>query len=942
MNIYARLLPLLLAGVLSADPPVYVMSTAAGYIPGATPIALQQHLIQPVVVAYDPNGNLYYGTRYQIWRFNPDWTDTLIAGSSATGSNPSGDGGLAASAALGWVAGLAVDAQQNVYIADLAAYQVRKVTAAGMIMPFAGTGAAPLDGEQSNASPATAALKVPLIPGPLAIDSINLYVSDSGTSSVVAFTLDGKGSKVIAGNHGNQSMGDGGPATAASLFYPGTLSLAAGILSINEAGGARIRQVNLRTGTISTLLQLASGYLTDNGNEGLASDSDGTVYVQRGNTATRLDPNTTTPQPWAGGGNANPGDPGPALAASLVNPESLAVNPVTHDIALADNAANIIQVVSRAAGAIQTYAGTVHFSGDFGPAALAIFDGMEGVVSDSQGNLYVADTGNNRIRKIDTTGIVTTIAGNGVNGFSGDGGPATFAALDLKHQAPFANNLAIDSSGNLYVSDYGNGRIRKIDPTGVITTVAGGGHVALTLGDLATAVSMAPGPLAVDSKGNIYFGNVFTLLTPMMPNVYKIDAVTGQIVPYAGGSGKAAPTGPATSTPIGYAYCLVTDSLDNLYVCDSQNNLVRQVTPKGVSAVIAGNGTASPGPIPPGNPTATAIGSPTAVAVDTKGDVFIYSQRQVSEIDGAGMLQPVAGANSQPMVSGGDGGWATQASFTSVSAMALDANGNLYLTDAGVYLREAMPMGANGPPPVISSGGVVGAGDSYPPVQSISPGGIVSIFGANFSPTGDPHPLTGADMLHGQIPTALAGTCVSFGGVNAPITGVFPNQINLQVPVLPPGAVTVQVTTHCGGSNAVVGNFGAVRVDAASPEFFSSSDPASSLMQIAAANVAGGDISAGSIVEAYGTGWGVTNPPIAPGAIPIVAAPLANPPTLFLGGTAVPSANILYAGISPCCAGVYQVDFKIPSGAPPGPQTLVITINGISSPPNAYINVIGQ
>ena len=915
------------------------MATAAGYIPGATPIALQQHLVQPVIVAYDANGNLYYGTRSQVWRFNPDWTDTLIAGANAATSAPSGDNGLAVAANLGWVTGIAIDAQQNVYISDLSAYEIRKVTPAGTIVPFAGTGAAPAYGAQSNAGPGAAASKVPLTPGPLAIDTANLYVSDSATSSVLSFSLDGKSSRVVAGNHGIQSSGDGGPATAASLFYPGSLALAAGILSINEAGGARIRQVNLRSGIISTRIPLAEGYLNDNLNEGLTSDTDGTIYIQKGNIVTQLAPSGAIPQPWAGGGNANPGDPGPALSASLTNPVSLAVNPVTHDLAIADSGANLIQVASLADGTIQTYAGAVHFAGDGGPAPLAIFNGMQGVVTDAQGNLYLADTGNNRIRKIDPTGIVTTIAGSGVNGFSGDGGPATAAALSLKHAAPFADNLAIDSTGNLYVSDYSNGRIRKIDTSGVITTVAGGGHVALTLGDPATSVAMSPGPLAVDSHGNIYFGNVFTLLTATMPNVYRIDAATGLIQPYAGGSGKAAASGPAASTPIGYAYCLVTDANDNLYVCDSQNNVVRQVTPKGLSTVIAGNGSAPSGPIQTGSPTATAIGSPTALSVDARGDVFIYAQHQVSEIDMTGTLQPLAGLTPQAQTSGGDGGPASQATFSSVSAMALDATGNLYLTDGGTYLREAMPVGANGPPPVISSGGVVGAGESNPPVQFVSPGAIVSIFGSNFSTAGMPQALTGGDLQTGQIPKSLAGACVTFGGIKAPISGVFPNQINVQVPALAPGPVMVRVTTNCGGANAVSGNFGAVQVNAASPEFFSYTDPSSGRIQIAAANVAGGAITPGSTVEAYGTGWGATNPAIAPGVIPLAAAPLATAPALLLGGVPIPPANILYAGISPCCAGLYQLDFQVPSTVPLGAQSLIISINGISSPSNAYLTI---
>jgi uncharacterized protein (TIGR03437 family) len=214
----------------------------------------------------------------------------------------------------------------------------------------------------------------------------------------------------------------------------------------------------------------------------------------------------------------------------------------------------------------------------------------------------------------------------------------------------------------------------------------------------------------------------------------------------------------------------------------------------------------------------------------------------------------------------------------------------------------------------------------------VSPGAIVSIFGSNFCPVGEEHGLDPADIRAGKLPTRLAGICASFGGVEAPITGVFPNQINAQVPALPVGPVTVKVTTNCGGKNPVAGNVGAVLVNSASPEFFSFADPVSGRRMVAA-SVSGG------VVEAYGTGWGATSPAIAPGVVPGGAAPLASTPSVLLGGVAVPAANILYAGISPCCAGVYQLDFTVPAGTPSGLVSLVISVNGVASPGNAYVVV---
>ena len=544
--------------------------------------------------------------------------------------------------------------------------------------------------------------------------------------------------------------------------------------------------------------------------------------------------------------------------------------------------------------------------------------------------------GNNRVREIDTNGIITTVAGTGIIGFSGDGGAATAAALNLKHGPEFSNGLAIDSSGNLYISDYGNGRIRKVDASGVITTVAGGGAAAIANGISAKSAAILPGPLAVDSNGNLYFGQVVMTLAATIPTIYKIDG-TGRLTPYAGGSSGVVgvESGPAISTPIGYAACLAADNLGNLYICDATNDRVREVSTAGMMSTIAGNGKAPGGAIQSGTPTATAIGGPTAVAVDSSGDIFIYSTGQVIEIDSTGALTPVAGSNLPPFVSAGDGGAASQATFASVAGMALDPSGNLYLSDGGVYLREALPVGPNGAPPIISSGGVIGAGLSAPPLQLVSPGGMVSIFGTNFSPSGTQRLVEAADINSGKLPTSLAGICVSFGGIGASLAGVFPNQLNVLVPALPVGPVTVQVTADCGSSHPVKGNRGGVAADVASPEFFSQGGA------IAATGI-NGPIVAGGTVEAYGTGWGATSPAIAPGTVPGGATPLAALPSLTIGGEAVPAANILYAGLSPCCAGIYQLDFVIPNDVPAGKLPLILTVGAISSPGNTYLVVGGQ
>lgn len=958
--LWSLLFAAVVSSTLFADPPAFVISTIAGYLPASATLAVQQHLVQPVVVAYDARGTLYYGTYRQVWRLNADGTVTLLAGNGQNDVTHLGDGGPATAASLSWVGGIAIDSQQNVYISDFGAYEIRKVTPAGTISRFAGTGALPLYGTASNAYPGTPALKVPLNPAALAIDTANLFVSDMATSSVLAFSLDGQSSKVVAGNHGSKTAGDGGLAINASLFYPGTLALANNLLSINEAGGARIRQVNLRTGVINTLLTLDQTYLVDNGDSGLATDSDGTLYVQQKKIVASFAPGSTTPQNYAGGGTLAPGDNGVATQAVLVAPKSLAVNPLTHDLAIADFDGNLIRVVLQSNGNMQTLAGAIHYSGDNGPAAMAIFSNPEGIVSDSSGNIYIADVNNNRVRAISTSGTITTVAGNGIAGFSGDNGPAISASLNLKHPAPFTNNLAVDFQGNLYISDFGNGRIRMVDTNGMITTIAGGGAAQPANNVPATGAAILPGPLAIDLTGTLYFGMVSPSGIESIPRIFRIDG-SRRLQVFAGNGqvGNGGDGGHAVAAQLGYVYCLATDTLNNIYLCDSANSRVRQISPNGTISNLAGNGKVPTVGISAGQPSSTAIGPPNAIVVDAAGDIFIYcmATRQVIEIDRSGALKPAIGANTAGALSKstGDGGDALQATFTSVSGMTLDPLGNLYFSDGGTYIREAIPAGAGGPPPMVSLGGIVGSAGSIPPVQSVSPGAIASVFGAFFAAPGTQRLVQGTEITGGKLPTTLAGICVNIGGVKAPMLGVFPNQLNIQIPQLPAGAATVEVISNCGTAKAVTGNRTAVLVDAVSPEFFSyRPDPVAGRNPIAAIDATSGipigpaglipgvttaPIPVGGLVEAYGTGWGATNPAIQPGVIPGAAATLVSPPGLTVGGVVVPAANILYSGISPCCAGLYQIDFSIPQGTPSGNQPLVLTVNGIPSPPNAYITV---
>ena len=303
------------------------------------------------------------------------------------------------------------------------------------------------------------------------------------------------------------------------------------------------------------------------------------------------------------------------------------------------------------------------------------------------------------------------------------------------------------------------------------------------------------------------------------------------------------------------------------------------------------------------------IGAPEQLLIDSAGDLIFYADNlssgpQIVEVDPSGNLTLVGGSKPASDVanSSGDGGDAGSATFTSIGGLTMDPSGNIYVADGSGLVRELTPYDPANPLPFISAGGVIGAGGSFPAVAAASGGGLVSIFGSNFVTAANQHTLSPADLVNGKVPTQLAGVCVNFAGVPAAMFGVYPSQLNVQVPPgIAAGPVTVQVTSNCGASGAAPGNFGAVLMQAASPEFFSFlPDPVAGNNPIAAVNAVTfvrvgapgllpgltfAPAKAGDIVEAYGTGWGLTNPALGLGVIPGAAANLATPFTLTLGGS---------------------------------------------------------
>ena len=357
-------------------------------------------------------------------------------------------------------------------------------------------------------------------------------------------------------------------------------------------------------------------------------------------------------------------------------------------------------VALAAAGDISTVAGTGTggFSGDGGPATSAQLNSPIGVAVDSSGNLFISDDANSRIRKVDTSGNISTVAGTSTAGFSGDGGPATSAQLN------FPSGVALDSSGNLFIADTSNRRVRKLDTSGNISTVAGNGTLGSS-GDGGPATSAelsVPFGVAVDSSGNLFIVDGFT------HTVRKVD--TSGIISTVAGVGTAAFSGdggPATSAHLNNPNDLVVDSSGNLFIADRNNHRIRKVDTSGDISTVAGTGTS--GFSGDGGPATSAkLKSPEAVAVDSSGNLFIADRfnHRIRKVDTSGNISTVAGTGTAGF--SGDGGPATSAKLASPARVAVDSSGNLLITDrANHRIRKVDAVAADVAIPFLSQWGLV-------------------------------------------------------------------------------------------------------------------------------------------------------------------------------------------------------------------------------------------
>jgi uncharacterized protein (TIGR03437 family) len=889
-------------------------------------------------LAIDSGNNLYIAdaNNNRIRKVTPDGIVRTFAGGN--GHNYGGDGGPATAALLDYPRHLAVDAAGNVYVNDYNNNRVRKISLDGIIKTIAGSDvccASPDGGLATNAFLST---------GPVTTDpSGNVYVFDFFSNRVRRVSPEGI-LQSYAGDGKEGFAGDGGQAAVARFSGVAGLGTdSSNNLYIADANNERIRLVT-SAGTVSTVAG-RSHFAGDGGAAtaailhrpvGVAQTADGSIYfTDRVNHRIRRIASDGTISTIAGTGDPGfGGDGGPAAQATLYFPDSLTIDSAGNLLVVDQNQRRVRKITP--AGIITTIAGNgeLAYSVDGGGALFSGFAYITGIAADATGNIFLSEGVANRVKKITPAGGMVTYAGASNNGrpsgigFAGDGQAASQAVL----ANPTA--LAVDASGNLYIADILNYRIRRVDAaTGTITTVAGNGKCCFSGdGAKATAAAVDPYGMVADSNGGVWFTD------PAGIRYVNRDGIVSRI---AGGldygfAGDDQPANP--NTAYNFPTGIFLNSSGEVIIADTFNSRIRKLQPNDPTRmdIVSGN-----------NQTGT---------IGTALNAFIVKLAGKAGIGPAGV--PVTFAVTS--------GAATLSTVTTPTDVIGQAGISVTPTKAGTLTVTATagvfsavftatvkdPVVA--PPadvPVISPGGIGQNGFSVPAVQTISTGAITTIYGSNFLPPGSAAQVN--SVSNGQLSTKFAGVCVTFGTVKAPVFGVAATQITVEVPAVTPGPAAVQVLRNCEEAGEIKSNVLTVTAAPASPEFLYLSTAADGKNPVAALTAEGAFVGAtgsipganlrpakaGDILVAFALGLGATDPAQVVGAPAAGAGAVTLPVSVTIGGVSLAAQDILYAGVSPSFIGLYQVNLRVPDNVPSGNQPLVIQIGANRSPTGGYLTI---
>lgn len=730
--------------------PSSVIVTVAGGGIGDHQAATNANLSAPAGIVADAEGNLFIADEdnNRVRKVDTNGVITTVAGSGTDVSvgaalRPSiralprlgsasvtygGDGGAATNALLYRPSDVVLDTAGNLYIADSGNNRVRKVDTNGIITTLAGNGTAAFAGDGGAATNASM-----YRPVALTLDANgNLFIADSENNVVRKVGRNGIIS-TVAGTNNYGFSGDGGAATNALMDAPSGVAVdAGGNLYIADAGNQRIRKVDSR-GLITTFAGTGAWGFTGDGGAatnaelwnptGLGLDAAGNLLVADSSNGRirRVGINgiITT---LAGTNSASSlGDGAAAVLAQLDNP--LGVRADTRGrLLIADSYENRVRVVNPN-GLIFTVAGngTASYSGDGGAGDLAGVSDLAGLALDSHGNLYLADTGNGRIRKLDTNGTITTFAGNSQSGYTGDNVAATNASLF------YPAGVAVNAAGEVFVADELNNRVRKIGLNGLISTVAGTNTAGFGGDGAAATNALLSGPsgVAVDATGNVYIADASN------QRVRKVDT-KGMITTVAGNGAKgiyligtySGDGGPATNAGFSNPAAVAVDAVGNVYIADAFNYRIRKVNTAGTVTTFAGNGTrtfAGDG----GLATNASIGLVYGLSVDVAGNVLIAdtSNQRIRLVNTNGIISTVAGNGTAAFA--GDGGAATNASLDEPSGVVADGKDNWLIADTSNTRIRKVTNQAPGAELALADVSAANAGD-YEVVITNASGSVTS------------------------------------------------------------------------------------------------------------------------------------------------------------------------------------------------------------------------
>ncbi len=662
----------------------------------------------PYGVAADSSGNLYVAdtSNNLIRKITVSGVVTTLAGGGSAGGISSGYvDATGTNAEFCQPEGVAVDSSGNVYVADTGNNLIRKITSLGVVTTLAGGGS--VGGTNPGYVDATGTNAEFNLPSATAVDSSgNVYVADTGNNLIRKITSSG----VVTTFAGGGSVGGTAPGyvdatgTAAMFISPqGAAVDSSGNVYVADTGNNLIRKIT-SSGVVTTFAGGGSmggtsgGSLDGTGTNAefsqpwaVAADASGNVYVaDASNNLIRKITSSGVVTTLAGGGSvggtAYGKQNGTGRAATFSGPSGVAAD-ASGNVYVADDGNSLIRKITSS-GVVTTLAGGGNVGGlapgnQNGTGIAATFYKPVGVAADTSGNIYVADQNNNVIRKITSSGVVTTLAGGGSVGGSTSGhANGTGTAATFNQPA----GVAVDASGNVYVADLNNHLIRKITSTGVVTTLAGVGGASGHADGTGTAATFnAPTELAVDASGNVYVADTRNHLIRKITSAGVVTTLAGG--GSAGGVASGHADGTGTAATFFYPSGITLDSSGNLYVTDSGNNLIRKITPAGVVTTLAGGGGA--GGVANGHAdgtgTSATFDTPIGITMDSSANLYVAdaASNLIRKITSAGVVTTLAGGGSAGgTASGSANGTGNTATFYYPYGAAMDSSGNLYIADS--------------------------------------------------------------------------------------------------------------------------------------------------------------------------------------------------------------------------------------------------------------------